>query len=48
MTFYRPIMQINQPVKLPYNEAYMRDSYVKDVRYNILALCYRKPIFVRM
>ncbi len=45
MTFYRPILPMYQPLTIPFDSNYAYDSCAKSAQYNILALCYRNPIF---
>lgn len=43
MMFYRPVIPMYQPLAIPLDTNY---ACKKNVQYNILALCYRNPIFV--
>ena len=45
MTFYRPVIPMCQPLTIPSNSNYACEAYARSVQYNILALCYRNPIF---
>lgn len=45
MTFYRPVIPMCQLLTIPSNSNYACEVYARSVQYNILALCYRNPIF---